>query len=91
MPFYWPSFSLPFGLLLISLSLLSFSGFLLWGWGLRADRVLTKSQSCLALPTFFNNNNNNNNNNNIKYALKYQYGYELSFTDKVLNLDAILK
>ena len=35
MPFYFPSRSLPFRLLLFSLSLLSFYGFVLWGWGLR--------------------------------------------------------
>ena len=40
MPFYWPRCSLPFCLLLFSLSLLSFYGLVLWGWGLRIDRVL---------------------------------------------------
>ena len=40
MPFYWPSCSLTFFLLLFSLSLLSFYGLVLWGWGLRTDRVL---------------------------------------------------
>ena len=40
MPFYWPSCSLHFCLLLFSLSLLSFYGLVLWGWGLRTDRVL---------------------------------------------------
>ena len=38
-----------------SLSLLSFYMLVLWGWGLRTDRV----SFSLALPTFFNNNNNN--------------------------------
>ena len=40
MPFYWPSCSLPFCLPLFSLSLLSFYGLVLWGWGLPTDRVL---------------------------------------------------
>ena len=45
---YWPSCSLPFCLLLFSLSLLSFYGLLLGGWGLRTDRVLIAlSQPCL--------------------------------------------
>ena len=42
-------------LLLFSLSLLSFCGLALWGWGLRTDRV----SPSLALPAFFINNNNN--------------------------------
>ena len=49
MPFYWPSCSLTFCLLLFSLSLLSFCGLVLWGWGLRTDRVLIAlSQPCIA-------------------------------------------
>ena len=40
MPFYWPSCSLHFCLLLISLSLLPFFWLVLWGWGLRTDGVL---------------------------------------------------
>ena len=51
MPFYWPSCSLTFCLLLFSLSLLSFCGLVLWGWGLRTDGVLI-ALSSLALPTF---------------------------------------
>ena len=48
MPFYWPSCSLTFCLLLFSLSLLSFYGLVLWGWGLRTDRVLiARSQPCV--------------------------------------------
>ena len=48
MPLYWPSCSLPFCLLLFSHSLLSFYGLVLWGWGLRTDRVLiTLSQPCI--------------------------------------------
>ena len=36
-------------LLLFSLSLSSFYGLVLWGWGLRTDRVLTAlSQPCIA-------------------------------------------
>ena len=35
--FYWPCCSLPFCLILFSLSLLSFNGLVLWGWGLRTD------------------------------------------------------
>ena len=57
MPVYWPSCSLTFRLLLFSLSLLSFygmkgvgeMGLVLWGWGLRTDRVLIAlSQPCIA-------------------------------------------
>ena len=49
MPLYWPSCSLHFGLLLFSLSLLSFYGLVLWGWGLRTDMVLIAlSQPCIA-------------------------------------------
>ena len=49
MPFYWSSCSLPLCLLLFSLSLLSFYGLVLWGWGLRTDRVLIAfSQPCIA-------------------------------------------
>ena len=49
MPFYWPSCSLTFCLLLFSLSLLSFCRLMLWGWGLRTDRVLiTLFQPCIA-------------------------------------------
>ena len=48
-PFYWPSCLLTFCLLLFSLSLLSFYGLVLWGWGLRTDRVLIAlSQPCIA-------------------------------------------
>ena len=49
MLFYWPSCSLTFCLLLFSLSLLTFCGLVLWGWGLRTDRVLIAlSQPCIA-------------------------------------------
>ena len=49
MPFYWPSCSLPVCLLLISLSLLSFYGLVLWGWVLRTDTLLsTLSKPCTA-------------------------------------------
>ena len=45
MPFYWPSYSLTFCLL----SLLSFYGLVLWGWGFWTDRVLIAlSQPCIA-------------------------------------------
>ena len=48
MPFYWPSCSLPFCLILFSISLLSFYGLVLWGWGLRTDRVkIALSQPCI--------------------------------------------
>ena len=39
-PFYWPSCSLPFCLLLFFLFLRSFSRLVLWCWGLWTDRVL---------------------------------------------------
>ena len=49
MPFYWPSCSLTFCLLLFSFSLLSFCGLVLWGWGLRTHRVLIAlSLPCIA-------------------------------------------
>ena len=64
MPFYWPSCSLTFCLLLFSLSLLSFYGLVLWGWDLRTDRVfIALSQPCVN--NFLNNNNNNNNNTRL--------------------------
>ena len=47
MPFYWPSCTLTFCLLLFSLSFLSFYGLVLWGWGLRTDRVLNRSLPAL--------------------------------------------
>ena len=56
MPFYWPSCSLPFCLLLFSLSHLSFNELVLWGKGLRTDRVLITLSPGLALPTVINNN-----------------------------------
>ena len=47
--FLLASCSLTFCLLLFSLSLLSFYGLALWGWGLRTDRVLIAlSQPCIA-------------------------------------------
>ena len=49
MPFYWPSCSLTFCVLLFSLSFLLFYGLVLWGLGLRTDRVLIAlSQPCSA-------------------------------------------
>ena len=46
--FHWPSFSLPLCLRLFSLSLLSFYGLVLWGWGFRTERVLIAlSQPCI--------------------------------------------
>ena len=47
--FYWPWCSLPFCLPLFFISLLSFYEFVLWGWGLRTNRVLIAlSQPCIA-------------------------------------------
>ena len=48
--FYWPKLLYPYYcLLLLSLSLLSVYRFVLWGWGLRTDRVyITLSQPCTA-------------------------------------------
>ena len=47
--FYWPSYLLPFCLILFFLSLLSFYTLVLWGWGLQTDWVLiTLSQNCTA-------------------------------------------
>ena len=44
---HWPSCTLRFCLLLFSFSLLSFYWLVLWGWGLRADRVFSAlSQPC---------------------------------------------
>ena len=48
MHFYWPSCSVTFCLLMFFLSLLSFYGLVLWGWGHRTDRVLIAlSQPCI--------------------------------------------
>ena len=68
MPFYCPSCSFTFCLLLFSLSFLSFCGLVLWGWGLHTDRVLISPS--LLLPTFFNNNNNNNNNSAHRHGTR---------------------
>ena len=63
MPFCWHSCSLLFCFQLFSLSLLFLYRLVVWGWGLRTDRVsISLSRPCI--PIFFNNNNNNNNNNN---------------------------
>ena len=49
----------------LPLSVLSVCRLVLWGLGLRTDRVYITSLSLsFALTTFFNSNNNNNNNNN---------------------------
>ena len=49
MPFYWPSCSLNFCLLLFPIPLLSLYGLVFYGWGLRTDKVLIAlSQSCIA-------------------------------------------
>ena len=57
MSLYWPSCSLHFCLLLFFLSLLSFYGLLLWGWGLRTDRVLIAlSQPCIIMPFLIKKN-----------------------------------
>ena len=50
-----------FCLLSLSISFLSFYELVLWGWGLRSDRVLIALSPTLSLSAFFNNNNNNNN------------------------------
>ena len=48
-PFYWPSGSLPVCLVLLSIYFILFYGLVLWGWGLRTDRVfLALSQPCIA-------------------------------------------
>ena len=54
--FYWPSCSLPFCLLLFSY-LFSFCGLVFWGWGLRPDRVFSRSLPALHCQRFLNNNN----------------------------------
>ena len=57
MPFYWPSCWVTVCLVLFSLSLLSLCGLVLWGWGLRTDKVLIAlSQPCDTI--FFNDNDN---------------------------------
>ena len=45
----------------VGLSLVSVSKLVLYGWGLRTDRVYITLSLSLALPTSFNNNNNNPN------------------------------
>ena len=52
MPFYWPSCSLPFCLLLFSRSLFSFYGLVFWGWGLRTIRVVQGSLPTLHYQPF---------------------------------------
>ena len=49
LPFYLPNCKLRFCLLLFSLSLLSFNGLVLWGWGLRTDRVLIALSQPIAM------------------------------------------
>ena len=57
--FCWPSCSLLFCLQLFSLSHFFLYRFVVWGWGLRTDRVsISLSRPCIA--NLFNNNNNNN-------------------------------
>ena len=49
MPFCWPSCSLLFCLQLFSLSLLFLHRLVVWGWGLRTDRVsISLSRPCIA-------------------------------------------
>ena len=49
MPFCWPSCSLLFCLQLFSRSLLFFFRLVVWGWGLRTDRVsISLSRPCIA-------------------------------------------
>ena len=49
MPFCWPSCSLLFCLQLFSLSLIFLYMLVVWGWGLRTDRVsISLSRSCIA-------------------------------------------
>ena len=49
MPFCWPSCSLLFCLQLFSLSLLFLYRLVVWGWGLRTDRVsIFLSRPCIA-------------------------------------------
>ena len=62
-----------------SLSLLSVHRLVLWGWGLRTDRVyITLQCVSLALPIFLNNNNNNNNNNNSSFVSMSQVFFHLN-------------
>ena len=50
MTFCWPSCSLLFCLQLFSISLLFLYRLVLWGWGLRTDRVsISLSQPCIAI------------------------------------------
>ena len=49
MPFCWPSCSLLFSLQLFSLSLLFLYRLVVWGWGLRTDRMsISLSRPCIA-------------------------------------------
>ena len=51
MLFYWPKLLYPYTIVFyhFSLSLLSVNRLVLWGWGLRTDRVyITRSQPCIA-------------------------------------------
>ena len=77
MPSYWPSCLLLFWLQLLSFSLPSFYGLVLWGWGIRTYRIalplsdrsmiamqcwIALSHQCIAKIKKKNNNNNSNNN-----------------------------
>ena len=58
---YWSKLLYPYyNLLLFSLSLQSVYRLVLWGWGLRTDRVYITISLSLALPLSINNNINNN-------------------------------
>ena len=73
MPFCWPSCSLIFCLQLFSHSFLFLYRLVVWGWGLRTDRVsISISRPCIA-------NLFNYNNNNIGF-LVYNYYYFLLYT-----------
>ena len=65
MLFYWPKLLYPYYSPLLFFTFSSFCRRLvLWGGGLRTNRVYITLSHPLELPTSFDNNNDNNNNNN---------------------------
>ena len=74
MLFYWPKLLYPYYSPLLFFAFSSFCRRLvLWGGGLRTDRVYMTLSNLVELPTSFNNNNNNNNNNNTEGTVSGAY------------------
>ena len=86
-PFCWPSCSHLFCFQLFSLSLLFLYRLIVWGWGLRTDRVaISLSRPCIANLFYNNNTNNNNDEQALLFGLIEQAGtrgrYEQASTSR---------